>query len=54
MLNLDKSGIPGRVARYYKQVFAYQKSQVGNILEGLRMENVGRFYTHLVFYVNLV
>jgi hypothetical protein len=30
-------------------IFAYQKSRFGNIFEGLGIENVGIFYSHLVF-----
>jgi hypothetical protein len=29
-------------------IFAYQKSQFGDILEGLAMENVGKYYDILV------
>jgi hypothetical protein len=29
-------------------IFSNQKSKVGQILEGLAMENVGQFYVHLV------
>jgi hypothetical protein len=32
-------------------IFAYQKSNFGNILEGLGMDNVGIFYCHLVYFI---
>jgi hypothetical protein len=39
----------GRVARWH--IFWNQKSQFGQILEGLAMEDVGVFYGHVVYFM---
>jgi hypothetical protein len=31
-------------------LFSNQKLQIGQILEGLAMENIGTFYHHLVYF----
>jgi hypothetical protein len=35
------------------EIFPGQKSQLGWILEGLEMEDVGLFYGHLIFWMSI-
>jgi hypothetical protein len=35
-------------------IFSNQKSQFGQILEGLAMEDVGKVYGHLVYFTGIL